>query len=169
MRLRAIVICALALSLVGTACRHASTAPPSRSPQLTNARLTGEFLMTLKVAKQSGLLRPISGGSAMWTFTPKCKKRACSVRWSVKMTGSKGTLRRSGGSYSGATRTPANIRSCHGAANKERVVVHIHVTDAAQSQGALLATKIAGTMSEKNSSSGCKTSMAKWTVIGVAQ
>ena len=125
--------------------------------------------MTLRVLKQAGLLKPISGGSAIWVFNPKCKKRPCNVRWSVKMTGSKGTLRRKGATYSGAFRTPANIRSCHGAPNNERVVLHLHVTDAADSKGTLSATKVAGTMTEKNSSAGCKTSMAKWTVTGVAQ
>ena len=125
--------------------------------------------MTLKVVKQSGLLKPISGGSAMWTFSPKCKKKPCSVHWSARMTGSKGTLKRKGVSYSGVFKTPANIRSCRGAANNESVIVRIRVTDAADSKGSLLATKIAGTMSEKNSSKGCKTSTARWNVTGVVQ
>jgi hypothetical protein len=169
MRPKALLISLLALSLVGTACRHASPTSPDRAARPTNARLTGGFLMTLRVVKQSGLLKPISGGSAMWVFKPQCKKGPCTVRWSVRKIGSKGTLKRAGVAYSGGARTPANIRSCHGAANKERVVVHIHVTDAARSKGNLLATKVAGTMTEKNASPGCKTSMAKWTVTGVAQ
>jgi hypothetical protein len=168
MRRRTTLACVLVLSLVATACRHGSIAAPS-SPQLESARLTGRFLMTLKVVRQSGLLKPISGGSAMWTFSPTCKKKPCNVHWAVRMTGSKGTLRRKGLSYSGVFKTPANIRSCRGAANNERVIVRIRVTDAADSKGSLLATKVAGTMSEINASKGCKISTARWNLTGVVQ
>jgi hypothetical protein len=169
MRLRSVLVPLLAFSLLLTAChKGAGTASPS-GPPLEQARLTGQFLVTLKVTSQKGLLSPISGGSAVWTFKPKCAKGPCKVSWSASPSGSKGDLRNTGIYYSGTFSTPANIRSCTGAATKEHVVLHIHVTAAATVSGVIMATKIAGTMSEKNSSHGCKASKATWSISGFSQ
>jgi hypothetical protein len=167
MRVKTLVALVLATALIAPACHRG--AGQSAAPILENARLTGDFLVKLTIVKQAGLLKPINGGAAIWTFKPKCKSGACSVTWTVKLNGSKGHLKRTGVYYSGKSRTPANIRNCRGAGNKEQVTLHIRVTDATQSSGATVATKIEGTMSEKNKAPGCKVSTASWKVSGTLQ
>jgi hypothetical protein len=170
MRFRSALMTVIAFSLLLTACHRGGTTSnsPTKSP-LKRARMSGQYLVTLKVTSQKGLLSPISGGSAVWTFKPKCATGPCKVKWSASPSGSKGTLRNTGIYYTGTFSTPANIRSCTGAATKEHVVLHIHVTAAATVNGVIIATKIAGTMSEKNSTHGCKASKATWSVSGFSQ
>ena len=160
----------MAISLLLAACkRGGGGAVTPTPPPLEQARLTGQFLVTLKVTSQKGLLRPISGGSAVWIFKPKCNSGVCDVTWSASPNGSKGTLKNTGIYYSGKFATPANIRSCTGSPNNESVVVRIHVTSATTVNGIVTAAKISGTMTEKNSSPGCKPSMASWILSGFSQ
>jgi hypothetical protein len=152
-----------------TACQRGGVSGSPTPPSLEKARLTGQFLVTLKVTSQKGLVSPISGGSSVWTFKPKCKTGSCKVMWTASPNGSKGTLKNRGIDYSGKLSTPANIRSCTGAATQEHVVLRIHATAAATVNGIIIVTKIAGTMSEKNSTSGCKSSQATWSFTGFSQ
>ena len=169
MRIRSALVPLVAFSMLLTACQRGGGSSSPTPPPLGKARLTGQFLVTLKVTSQKGLVSPISGGSAVWTFKPKCATGPCKVKWSATPSGSKGTLRNTGIYYTGTFSTPANIRSCTGAATKEHVVLHIHVTAAATVNGVIIATKIAGTMSEKNSNRGCKSSQATWSFTGFSQ
>jgi len=170
MRIRSILVPLVAFSLLLAACSKGggSSNSPS-SPPLDSARLSGQFLITLKVTSQKGLLSPISGGSSVWTFKPQCASGACKVTWTSSPNGSKGTLRNTGVYYSGVLSTPANIRSCTGAATNEHVVLHIRVTAASTVNSAVMATKISGTMSEKNKTHGCKVSQAIWSFTGFSQ
>jgi hypothetical protein len=165
---KTLVAVVLALALLAPAC-HKGSNSPTTAP-LENARLTGNFLVDLTIIKQAGLFKPINRtGNWSLTFKPRCKTGACSVRWTAAPTGSKGSLRRTGVYYSGKARTPANISNCKRARNKETVIIKIRVTDATQSGGTLVATKIAGTMSERNKSPGCKVSTASWKFTGTLQ
>lgn len=169
MRIRSVLVPLVAFSMLLTACSHGGAAGSPTPPPLDQAHLTGQFLVTLKVTSQTGLVSPISGGSSVWTFKPKCRTGPCKVVWSASPNGSKGTLKNTGIHYSGTFSTPANIRSCTGAKTNENVVLHVHVTKAATVNGVVIVTKIAGTMSEKNSSHGCKPSQATWSFTGFSQ
>ncbi len=169
MRIRSALVPLVAFSMLLTACQRGGGSSSPTPPPLGKARLTGQFLVTLKVTSQKGLVSPISGGSSVWTFKPKCKTGPCKVVWTASPNGSKGTLKNTGINYSGKLSTPANIRSCTGAATKEHVVLHIHVTAASIVNGITIVTKIAGTMSEKNSTRGCKSSQATWSFTGFSQ
>ena len=169
MRIRSALVALVTLSLLLTACHRGGGAVKPTKPSLKQARLSGQFLVTLKVTSQKGLMHPIGGGSAVWTFKPKCKSGVCSVAWTASPNGSRGNLKNTGIYYNGTFTTRANIRSCAGAASKEHVVVHIQVTTPALVNGVFRAAKISGTMSEKNAWRGCRPSSASWSISGFSQ
>jgi hypothetical protein len=137
-----------------------------KTPSLAEARLDGDFGVSVKVVSQSGY-SSFERGSLGWHFKPKCRDGACDVVWQdVVLKNVHAVLKQKGKEYSGSYHGYFGV-SCGGTHSSSTVDVSFKVAKARALAGEWRATKIEGTVDNSEVSQfGCISGSASVAVKG---
>lgn len=137
-----------------------------KTPSLADARLDGDFGVTVKIVSQSGY-SSFQRGSYGWHFKPKCRQGACDVVWrDVVLKNVHAVLKQKGKEYSGSYHGYFGV-SCGGTHSSSTVDVAFKVAKARALAGEWRATKIEGTVENSEVSQfGCVSGSASVAVKG---
>jgi hypothetical protein len=137
-----------------------------KTPSLAEARLDGDYGVTVKIVSQSGY-SSFERGSYGWHFKPKCRHGACDVVWrDVVLKNVHAVLKQKGKEYSGTYHGYFGV-SCGGTHSSSTVDVSFKVAKARALAGEWKATKIEGTVDNSEVSQfGCVSGSASVAVKG---
>ena len=137
-----------------------------KTPSLAEARLDGDYGVTVKIVSQSGY-SSCERGSYGWHFKPKCRHGACDVVWrDVVLKNVNAVLKQKGKEHSGTYHGYFGV-SCGGTHSSSTVDVSFKVAKARALAGEWKATKIEGTVDNSEVSQfGCISGSASAVVKG---
>jgi hypothetical protein len=137
-----------------------------KTPSLKEARVEGDFGVTVKIVSQSGYAS-FEKGNYGWHFKPKCRHGACDIVWrDVVMKNVHAVLKQKGKEYSGTYHGFFGI-TCGGTHSSSTVDVSFKVMKARALAGEWRATKLEGTVENSEVSQfGCVSGSATVSIKG---